>query len=84
MTVKKNRRGIVPGRRLQSGRVVKEEPVEISMTISSKCPTKWLFIDLESGAVWHTKRTSERGELPHWRRASGKELAELKKLKINR
>lgn len=25
----------------------------VKMTIDSKCPDKWLFVDLETGDVWH-------------------------------
>lgn len=25
----------------------------VKMTIDSKCPDKWLFVDLETGDIWH-------------------------------
>lgn len=25
----------------------------VKMTINSQCPDKWLFVDLETGEIWH-------------------------------
>ena len=61
--------------KLQSGRIVPKLKEEVSMTIASKTPDKWLFVDLETGDVWH------RGEIDMWRFASKKELRELRELR---
>ena len=69
-------------RKLQSGRVVAQYDKEISMTISSQCPDKWLFVDMETGDVWHRKEDEFKQipSIPFWRGASKKEMKELKKL----
>jgi hypothetical protein len=71
-------------RTLQSGRVVDEQGKELKMTIASKCPAKWLFVDLETGDVWHHREGMNVGDHPFWRGATAKEIKELKKLKIAR
>jgi hypothetical protein len=43
---------LVPTRRLIDGFVVKEEKLPVKLDIVSKCPLKWLFVDLETGDVW--------------------------------
>ena len=62
-------------RKLISKRTVEESPISVSMTIHSKCPEKWLFVDLENGNVWHRSKFSDR-----WRFATRKEMQELKKV----
>jgi hypothetical protein len=45
-------------RTLKNGEKVSESKTAIPMTIKSKCPKKWLFIDMETGDVWmHKSRT---------------------------
>ncbi len=70
-------------RKLQSGRMVPQLYEEIKMTISSMCPDKWLFVDMERGDVWHIKKgeTKQEGNCQFWRSANKKELGELKKLR---
>jgi hypothetical protein len=70
-------------RELQSGRIVAQFDKEIAMTISSQCPDKWLFVDLETGDVWHKREGKfDMGQGSFWRHATAKELQELKKLKV--
>jgi hypothetical protein len=66
-------------RKLASGREVSQQKTECPLTISSKCPDKWVFVDLETGDFWHH---NERPKHKHngWRGASLTELSELKKL----
>ena len=67
-------------RKLMSGRTVEEEAKELQMTISSKCPSKWLFVDLETGDIWHHREGFLKGEYPFWRSINKKELSELRKI----
>ena len=65
-------------RHLQSGRVIPQYSKEVEMTIASMCPDKWLFVDLETGDIWHK---SEDGSSLSWRSATKMEKAELRKLR---
>lgn len=38
-------------RKLIDGRTAAEGEI-ISLTIETRCPSKWLFVDLEAGDVW--------------------------------
>jgi hypothetical protein len=68
-------------RELQSGRKVSQFAKEIKMTISSQCPDKWLFVDLETGDVWHRREEEfDNDHYTFWRSATPKELRELRKL----
>ena len=71
-------------RQLQAGRIVPQLNQEIKMTISSMCPDKWLFVDLEKGDVWHIREGefNQKKAASFWRSANRKELRELKKLKM--
>ena len=68
-------------RTLKSGRVVDEPPNGrvYKLTIQTRCPEKWLFVDLETGDVWHQE---ERffGDLQRWRKATDIELREMRRL----
>ena len=64
-------------RTLQSGRKVDEEIVEKKLTIASKCPKKWLFVDLETGDVWKWYKPEDR-----WMHITKKEKKELQNLSI--
>ena len=39
-------------RTLRSGRRVKEVAEELPLTISTRCPEKWVAVDLETGEAW--------------------------------
>ena len=39
-------------RKLKNGQRVKDATTSVKMTIDSKCPKKWLFIDMETGDIW--------------------------------
>jgi len=69
---------------LQSGRQVPQINKEIAMTISSKCPEKWLFVDVETGDVWHIRENefNQRKNYGFWRHATKTEIKELKQLKV--
>ena len=71
-------------RSLQSGREVKSQDEELHMTIASKCPAKWLFVDLETGDVWHHREGTKENDVTFWRRANTIEIKELfQKLRVN-
>lgn len=68
---------------LQSKRLVAVYDKEVHMTVSSTTPDKWLFVDLETGDVWHRKEdifNQKKGNF--WRGATEQEIKELRKLKI--
>lgn len=71
-------------RTLQSGRQVYQMNKEIPMTISSMCPDKWLFVDMETGDVWHIRENEfdQKENSSFWRHATKKEIRELKQLKV--
>jgi len=66
-------------RTLISGRKVNQIENEHLMTISSKCPDKWLFVDLETGDIWHVRKDAhiEKEYVPQWRQETLEELKEL-------
>ena len=64
-------------RTLLSGRKVRQSCHEWDMTISSKCPDKWLFVDLETGDIWHVRDGAEKQDATFWRRANVDELEEF-------
>lgn len=39
-------------RKLKNGQRVKDAPTSVKMTIDSKCPRKWAFVDMETGDIW--------------------------------
>jgi hypothetical protein len=39
-------------RRLRDGGVVSEEPATVSVSLQTRCPAKWAFVDLETGEIW--------------------------------
>ncbi len=39
-------------RKLKNGQVVADAPKSVPMTIDSKCPKKWAFVDMETGQIW--------------------------------
>jgi len=39
-------------RKLKNGQVVTDAPKSVAMTIDSKCPKKWAFVDMETGQIW--------------------------------
>ena len=70
---------------LQSKRIVPHYNKEIKMTIASKIPDKWLFVDMETGDVWH-RREDEFKQVPQdcfWRNATKREIRELRKLRLS-
>lgn len=67
-------------RTLKSGRKVKGRATEFDMTISSRCPDKWLFVDLETGDIWHIRNDATQPQeksYPFWRRATKVEMKDL-------
>lgn len=52
------------GRRLVDGSVVAELPAAQTLSLDTKCPEKWLAVDLETGDVW-------RGSTQGWKRHAG-------------
>jgi hypothetical protein len=45
-------------RLLKNGELVPENPNDAvsKLDILTKCPRKWLFVDMETGTVWHKQR----------------------------
>lgn len=39
-------------RKLLSGRQVSELASNVVLTLTTKCPTKWLAVDMETGEIW--------------------------------
>lgn len=56
-------------RTLRSGRAVPELADTSGLTLTTRCPTKWLAVDLETGDVW-------AGHSDGWRRATAEECQE--------
>lgn len=56
-------------RKLLSGREVPESPETVELGITTRCPSKWLSVDLETGDVW-------AGTQSGWRRATAAERDE--------
>ena len=49
-------------RKLKNGQVVTDAPKSVQMTIDSKCPKKWAFVDMETGDIWvHKSRLKRKG-----------------------
>lgn len=65
-------------RRLLAGGRAKEAPEEVTLKLITKCPAKWLVIDLETGDVWKHK---DIPLVPHckWWQATPSERALLRK-----
>lgn len=61
-------------RALRDGTVVPELPDQVTITIETRVPEKWVAIDCETGDLWHA---SENGK---WRRASQVVAARVRKL----
>lgn len=51
-------------RRLVDGSVAAELPASQALSLNTKCPEKWLAVDLETGDVW-------RGMTKGWKRFAG-------------
>jgi len=67
-------------RKLISGRRVPEKSEQMELAICSKCPAKWLFVDLETGDVWHVRKDAKPGGYPFWRFANEGEVRELRQV----
>lgn len=61
------------GRVLVDGSKVAELPQPHQLKLDTKCPAKWLAIDLETGEVW-------RGSAQGWKRHPGQHLQAVSKL----
>ncbi|MGY6257297.1 hypothetical protein ACXIVK_27950 [Paraburkholderia caledonica] len=59
-------------RKLLDGRVVAEHQDLRKLTVETRCPRKWLSVDLESGEIW------EGNEVGEWARVSPEAIAALK------
>jgi uncharacterized protein (DUF2237 family) len=57
-------------RTLKSGRLVPEAPQPVEVVLFTRCPAKWVSVDLETGDVWVFAETT-------WKRASDEAVAEL-------
>lgn len=47
---------------LANSQKVANSPTEVDMTISTKCPRKWAFVDMETGNIWVHKTRYK-----HWK-----------------
>ena len=53
-------------RTLFNDQKVKEAPESVPMTIDSKCPGKWVFVDMETADIWvHKSRFRNGKKRPH-------------------
>ncbi|VWC78742.1 hypothetical protein BLA39750_01041 [Burkholderia lata] len=59
-------------RTLIDGRVAAEAPETRRLVVESRCPTKWLSVDLETGDVWQADETGR------WKSATAETMAALK------
>jgi hypothetical protein len=64
-------------RKLIDGRVIAEFPEVCTLTLKSRCPTKWLSVDLETGDVWQSD------EAGCWTNATPETIKALKLLVEN-
>ncbi len=47
-------------RKLKNGQRVMDSKKSVQMTIDSKCPKKWAFVDMETGEIWvHRSRVNQ-------------------------
>lgn len=61
---------------LKSGRTAADLPELVSLSLQTRCPEKWLSIDMESGEIW-------LGSQSGWRRAPASVTVELRALLEN-
>ena len=54
------------GRRLVDGSMVAEYRIAQPLVLDTKCPEKWVAVDLETGNVW-------RGSTKGWKRLAGRQ-----------
>jgi len=54
---------------LRSGRKVPEFPETTKLEIATRCPRKWISVDMETGEAW-------AGSASGWRRATAEESKE--------
>lgn len=60
---------------LKNQQVVTDAPTVVKMTIHSRCPKKWAFVDMETGDIWvHPSRIppAKRNPFSPWVRADDK------------
>lgn len=60
-------------RKLLDGSVVPELAVEVALPLHSRCPQKWLSVDMETGSAW--VRTPDG-----WKAAGENEMTLLKSI----
>lgn len=60
---------VVTQRKLRSDRLVPELPKTVDLVLTTRCPAKWLSVDMETGDVW-------AGSQSGWRRATAAERNE--------
>jgi len=53
-------RGPVCVRKLTTGEQVPELDTAVTLTIKTKCPTKWLLFDMETGEIYSPYNTPEK------------------------
>lgn len=56
-------------RALKSGRAVPELPEVVDLRLTTRCPSKWVSVDLETGDIWVGSQTG-------WRRAGAEEQSD--------
>lgn len=57
---------VAQSRKLRCGRMAPELPATVELPITTRCPSKWVSVDLETGDVWV-------GTQSGWRRAAAAE-----------
>lgn len=54
-------------RKLKNGQIVSDAKASVKMTIDSKCPKKWAFVDMETGDIWvHKSRFPQKRVGPNY------------------
>jgi hypothetical protein len=66
-----------PERKLLNGEMVPVTPGRQILNIITTCPAKWLFVDMETGNVWHKRREEES-----WRNIGYVDIASMSSLVI--
>lgn len=59
-------------RKLLSGRIVDEAPEVCRLTLETRCPAKYVAVDLETGEVWGSRAIGDAG----WMRATSEATAD--------
>lgn len=65
---------VAKARTLTDGRAAPELPTPVKLQLNTRCPRKWLAVDLETGEVWVGTDNAD------WRRAAADDVQALKRV----